>query len=398
MSVVDPSSASILAELAFTRPGDVVVDDDGRRRARTLSPAEMQDPEAHDRRRCRIHDCARLPDFRPELAVHGFDRVDLGGRPGLGAALERARAAGRVDAATAAAIRRGLVGRALPLASGGRLRILLIAGEGFLMRKAGPGARRHGDGERGGINGHDAAVAVHADQDVDGTPLRQLLRGLAPRIFCHDSPGHHNARSRIFLVNLWIGLDQVTRPLALMDARTLDRRAHQLRYGLPTDAFLARRPDRRVNDIWTFLHDDAQRWYFSSELDARSAHVFATLSAPHGAFVVPGEAWAGARYDQVTAAVDALARGDLGGARAALEDQRADGPWEAPATASLQRAIAAVEASIDEGRVRLADGPAEGETLAAWARRAAAAADRLVRKSIEMRAVVLVSPARRMER
>ena len=65
-----------------------------------------------------------------------------------------------------------------------------------------------------------------------------------------------------------------------------------LRYGLPTDTFLERDENTRVNDIWTFLHDPAQRWYFNADLDARRAYVFDTLGVAHGATVLPGEAQA----------------------------------------------------------------------------------------------------------
>ena len=389
----DPIHA-VEAELAFTRVEDVVVDATGRgqRRARTLDAEESRDPGAYDRRVCRAWDCSALDGFEPDLREHGFARADLSRQRGLQAALERVRVAGRLGDADAAEIRRRLLGRSLALSGGARLRVLYIAGDGFFMRRAGPDGLRLGDdGERHGRNGHDAAVTVHADQDVDGTPLRQLLRGLAPWLFHHDSPDRSNRRSRVFLVNLWIPLDQVTRPLALMDRRTLDRRAHQLRYGLPTDSFLRRRADMRVNDIWTFLHDEAQRWYFSSELGAETAYVFETLSTPHGAFILPGEARAAARYRQLTAAIGAVRRGDdVAAARALAADEGGDAERE-PATASLRRAIAAMYGAIAEGRARL---PAlcRGEDPTAWRARATAAAERVVRKSLEMCAVTLLTP------
>src|SRR5690606_15209679 len=93
----------------------------------------------------------------------------------------------------------------------------------------------------------------------------------------------------LVLVNLWIPLQQVTRPLALMDRRTLDARAHQLRYALPTDGFLEREEDTRENDIWAFLHDAGQQWYFHSHMGHDRAYVFDTLGEPHGAFILPGE-------------------------------------------------------------------------------------------------------------
>lgn len=381
--MADPGT--ITAELAFARAEEVSEDEGGLLRARTIAVAAEQEAGAFDRRRCSIADVSR-GTLRPALWTHGFDVADLGGRGGLQAALERVRRAGRLDEGEAAAIRGALRFASLRLASGGRLRILHIAREGFFMRRALPGgaARSLGPGE------HDAAIAVHVDQDVDGTPLRQLLGGLAPRLFRHDAPLHHNHRGRLVLVNLWIGLDQVTRPLALMDGRSLDRRAHQVRYGLPLPGIIdGRRPGMEVNDIWKVLHDRGQRWYFDSEMDGRRAWVFDTLSTPHGSFVIGGEGRAAARREAVVAAAAAIERGALAEARAALE-REVDGAiaGEAAATGSLAGAIATVERLIAEGQGILAAGAATA--AGEWARRASEAAERLVRKSIEMRAVALL--------
>ncbi|WP_434424560.1 hypothetical protein [Nannocystis pusilla] len=182
----------------------------------------------------------------------------------LQAALERVRVAGRLGPADAAEIRRNLLGRMFTLPSGERLWLLFIAREGFFMRRAGPGGMALTREPNPEMNEHDASVAVHADQDVEGTPLRQMMRGAAPWLFRHESPGRRNRLSRLALLNVWIPLEQVTRPLVLMDRRSLDRQRHQLRYGLITDAILPRGEDMRINDIWTFLHDDEQRWHFTS--------------------------------------------------------------------------------------------------------------------------------------
>lgn len=384
---------AIEAQLAFTRSEDVVVDASGSglRRARTLDPEAAKDPRSYDRRLCRAWDCSALDGFQPDLREHGFAHADVSRLSALQAVFERVRVAGRIDDMDAAQIRRRLVGRSLALSGGARLRLLHIAREGFFMRRAGPNGMDLGEVRRQAMNGHDAAMAVHADQDVDGTPLRQILRGLAPRIFHHDSPDRSNLRSRIFLVNLWIPLEQVTRPLALMDRRTVDRRAHQLRHGLPTGAFLRRRADMQVNDIWTFLHDEAQRWYFTSEMDAGTAYVFETLSTPHGAFILPGEDRAEARYRRIVAAVGAVQRRDEPAAAQALAaDEQGEAEGE-PVTMSLRRAIAAMDAAIAEGRARLSTLCSDDDPTR-WCARATEAAERVVRKSLEMRAVALITP------
>lgn len=373
------------ARLAYTRPEDVSVDPaHGRLRARTLAPDVAGDPRAHDHQPCRVLDCSAPGGLRPDLREHGFAHADLSRVAPLQPLLARVHAAGRLDERDAAAIRRTLVGRSLPLSGGDSLRLLFIAPEGLFIRRAGPnGLQVHG--------GHDAATAVHADQDVDGTPLRQILRGAAPWLFHHDSPDRANRRSRVFLINLWIPLAQVTRPLALMDRRTLDRRAHQLRYGLPTDSFLRRREDMRVNDIWTFLHHPAQQWYFTSAIGPRTAYVFETLATPHGSFILPGEDRAEARHTQLTAAIAAVHRRDPDALARALADHH-DPAWREPATEPLRRAIAAMEAAIATGRAH-APALARGEGATGWCARAAAAAERVVRTSLEMRAIALRTPA-----
>lgn len=391
MDIASDQLPAVEARLAYTRRDHVSRDHarDGLLRARTLDGDAADDLRSYDSRLCRVSDCSA--GFRPDLRDHGFAHVDLSGRTALRAALERVRLARRLHEADAAEIRRRLIGSVLPLAGGGRLWVLFIAGEGFFMRRAGPNGLKLGDGPSPtGRNGHDAARSVHADQDVDGTPVRQILRGAAPWLFHHDSPAHSNRLSRLFLLNLWIPLDQVTRPLALMDRRTLDRRAHQLRYGLPTDGFLRRDEGTRVNDIWTFLHDDAHRWYFTSECDSSTAYVFETLSTPHASFIVPGEERAEGLYRRLVAAVDAVSRRDEAAAVRALAPVEACGCE--PATAALRRAVTAMEALVDEGRATVS-ALCRGEDPRRWSARAAEAAERVVRKSLEMRMIAVMLPA-----
>jgi hypothetical protein len=38
------------------------------------------------------------------------------------------------------------------------------------------------------MNSHDAALVVHGDQGVRGTPLKQIMRGFAPCLFRHQTP------------------------------------------------------------------------------------------------------------------------------------------------------------------------------------------------------------------
>lgn len=388
----DPAHA-IDARLAFPRSEDISLDSPRSivSRARTLDAAARRDPRSYDWHTCRITDCSAA-GTTPDLLRQGFAHADLSGRAGLQSALERVRTSGRLAVADVTEIRRHLIGRRLALGDGRELCVLFMAREGFFMRRAGPnGMAIPREPGPEGINDHDAAIAVHADQDVDGTPLRQILRGAAPWIFRHDGPAGSRSRSPLLLINVWIPLEQVTRPLALMDISSLDRRAHQLRYGLVTDGILQRDESRRVNDIWVFRHHASQRWYFTSEIDASTAYVFATLGTPHGSIILPGEDRAEARYQALTAAVDAVRRRDEPAAVRCLSDAEGGRAWSEPATAPLRRAITKMEELLAEGRAR-GSALCRGEGAEDWCARASAAAERVVRKSLEMRAVALLLP------
>jgi len=391
-SLREGSAAELEAGLWFTRSADVGPDAarPGLLRARAVGSEAESVAEAWDVRRCRIRDWGGEGGFRPELLRHGFECIDLTSLDGLAEALERVREAGHVGEEDVREIRARLSGARLRLGDGSRVRLLTIAPEGFIMRKAGPNRMPVSPaGAMSPMNDHDAARAVHADQDVLGTPLRQMLRGAAPWLFRHDAPDSRNGWSPLMLLNLWIPLQQITRPLALMDKRSIDRRAHQLRYGLATDAFLDRDESQRVNDIWSFLHDAGQRWYFHSELHADRAYLFETLGTPHGSFVVPGEERAERATRRLAAVREALERGDEPGLRRALEPT--GGAEVEAGTAALRRAISAMESLLEEAGAHAA-ALCRGEGAPAWSARAARATDAVVRKSIEMRVVAVRTP------
>jgi hypothetical protein len=321
---------------------------------------------------CAVHDLASPGCPTPSLATTGFDSIHLASQTNLQETLQTIRAANVITAAQIRQIRRDLLFKSFRLSDGREMRILFIAGEGTILRKAGPNALKiNPDEPITDTNGHDGAQAIHGDQDVHGTPLKQILKGAAPYLFNHESPEGSNKRSRLHILNLWIPLQQITRPLVLMDGRTLDRKRHQLRYALPTAWFLDRKADRQMNDIWTYLHDPAQQWYFTSEMDSRRAYVFNTLGNPHGSCTLPGEAVAEQCYKALQAAMRA-------------EDFVVPDIAALPAdcTAPLRKAIDNMIALLDEFKVQPA---------ADWQQRALAAMDSVVRKSIEMRTVCWVS-------
>jgi hypothetical protein len=375
--------------LGFTPASLAIPDPDhpGLRRAgpRASAPYGGESVELHV---CPATDVVRGLPEAPDLLSYGFDTVDLTTLGNLQTTCADIRAAGRVTEEQAAAIRAALDGALLPTASGRKLRVLHLAEEGFIMRTAGPNGMSLVGPRSTGMNDHGGATSVHADQDVLGTPMAQLMDGRAPALFVHDSPDGHNHEGSMFLVNLWIPLQQVVQPLVLADGRSIDRRRHQLRYGLATDSFLERDDDLAINDIWTFLHDDGQRWYFRSEMDHQSGYVFNTLSTAHGAGTLPGEDVAEWCYRTLELAESAVARRDVAGL---VEVVSTAGRPELPdsVTPALRDAAAEMLDLLDDA---LADpGAVCGERGDAWSAASAAARRRVVRMSLEMRMVVSVS-------
>ncbi len=338
-------------------------------------------------RECELRDLAVPEVHEPSFEEAGFSVAELPDRRGLHDTLRAVLRDQRLSPPNEAAIRRSLGRARLRLRDGTQLLILHVAAEGVLFRSEGPaGVDVHGSTD--GEIRHGGAVNVHADQDVLGTPLRQLMRGHAPRILRHDAPDSSNHRSPLMLVNLWLPLRQVTRPLTLMHSASLDRQSDQCRYRLPTGGILNRSAERAVNDIWAFLHDEDQEWYFHSELTLGQAYVFDTLSTAHGSCVLPGEAVAADRYRRLAAAEIAIGAWDPEALRAAVAGRSAGDV----STASLQRAIATMDALLDEVASQaehLTTGDAHD-----WRRRSEKARAAVVRSSIELRALAIRLPAR----
>lgn len=378
--------ATVTVRMGFV-PGSVAVPDadrPGLLRAgpRAAAPYAREDMEVHE---CRATDTCQEGSTQPDLLELGFDVVDLSPLDDLQQACARVREAGSVTDEDARAIRSSLEGAVLRCAGGQAVTVLFLADEGFIMRKAGPNGLSVVGPRSQGMNGHGGATSVHADQDVFGTPLAQLMDGRAPSLFRHDSPDGHNHEARLMLVNLWIPLQQITQPLVLADGRSVDRRRHQLRYGLATDTFLDREDDMAVNDIWTFLHDPGQRWYLRSAMDHRDGYLFNTLATPHSASTLPGEDVAERCYRALEDAEAAVARADAAALGEAVDPVlRLEPPPAAPRPlCDAVDAMAAVarEAHADPGHVC-------GDGAEAWIDRSRRARRQVVRMSLEMRVVV----------
>ena len=355
---------------------------------RASAPYVADSVDFHD---CPAVDLCRDDTVQPGLITFGFDTVDLSPFDAVQQAFSRVRAAGRITDEDASTIRSTLDGATIVSSGAGKLTVMHIAEEGFIMRKSGPNGMSVVGPRSTGMNDHGVATSIHADQDVFGTPLTQLMDGRAPTLFRHESPDGHNRETGLMLVNLWVPLQQVTQPLVLADGRSIDRRRHQLRYGLATKSFLERDEDMLINDIWTFLHDPGQQWYMRSDMDHRNAYVFDTLSTPHGSCTLPGEDVAERLYLALEGAEAAVGEGDA----AALVD--AVSPVAGLATPTdtpppLRDAIAHMRSVAGAA----ANDPASvcGDGAADWLAESAESRQRVVRMSLELRMVVSVDAPR----
>ncbi len=369
--------------LTFTRPDDVVPDDERPGLLRALHADN--DAAAGDAHTCELLDLTDPDVDEPGLVAAGFETIDLSGNAALQNVLAEVRRLDHLSDDADAAIRESLTGTSFTLADGRTLHIDLVVDDGLFHRRSGPNGLDVNPGGIDGINGHGGARFVHGDQDVFGTPLRQLMHGAAPEMFNHVTPDGRNDEATTFLLNLWVPLHAPVQPLALMDRRTLDAPRHQLRYGLPVDGFLERDEDATVNDIWNFLHHEDQRWYIRTDMTSMHGYVFDTLGTPHGAAVLAGEPTLEAHMCTLGAIRDLLARDDEAGARDAAATHAAPAlPTGTPATiASAARTMADLIAE--------ATAAADDASWTDWTTRADAAIDRVIRRSIELRLVASVA-------
>lgn len=381
--------SEIGVRIGFMPPSHAIADPEhpGLFRAGERAGAPYGD-ESVDFHECVAVDLAQTDSVRPDLFGFGFDTVDLSPLDTLQATFRKVSGAGRITDDDASTIRSSLEGATLQTEGTGTVTVLHIADEGFIMRKSGPNGLSVVGPRSTGMNDHGVATSIHADQDVYGTPLTQLMDGRAPELFRHDSPDGQNRDAALMLVNLWIPLQQVTQPLILADGHSIDRCQHQLRYGLATKSFLERDDDMVINDIWTFLHDPAQQWYLRSNMDHASAWVFNTLSTPHGSCTLPGEDVAEQLYRCLEAAESAVGKGDTAGLAEAISTAGdlvppADAP-PALRDAIVQMSAVAEAAAHDPTNVC-------GEGSPTWLAASSASRQLVVRRSLELRMVVSVS-------
>lgn len=160
---------------------------------------------------------------------------------------------------------------------------------------------------------------------------------------------------------------------------------------------LERNESENRNDIWTFLHDDRQEWYFRSEMGIDKAYVFDTLGMAHGAAILPGEKQAENYIRCLQACRDVIEnRDDINNIDAAKLAQVAGGyKQQLPKTKQLTKTMTrplALALERMENLLNRASAQPEAllEDAQAWLDGSRQVIDSLIRKSIELRAVALV--------
>jgi hypothetical protein len=218
--------------------------------------------EAHDHKK-----------ILPTLQQNGVQFSNLTAQlPGLQRVLQRlanatARTGSeRLDDEHVAAVRQVFEWSLLRLTDHSSLTILHAEPAGIITRSTGRGVQFH-EGS-GGIHrtsrGQFWKLMIHGDQDVHGSPIRELLWGLAPLLFARASP--------LKLLNVWMPVQRVrVQPLVVMDLASLNE-SDRLHYHIHSSDRLG----ARLNDCWTFTHRPEQRW-LTHALPWEAGQAFSTL-------------------------------------------------------------------------------------------------------------------------
>ncbi|MEZ5247147.1 MAG: hypothetical protein R2707_18820 [Acidimicrobiales bacterium] len=372
------------ATLTFTEPGHVMPDAE---RSGLLRADFAAEDGTGDVRGCELTDLSAPGTTEPGLEAAGFETIDLEANTALQRALDDVRRRDRLTGDAEAAIRQSLTGMEVALANGTRLRIDLVVDDGLFYRRSGPAWTDVNPGGIDGVNGHGGAKYVHGDQDVYGTPLRQLMHGTAPDTFRHVTPDGRNDDATTFLLNLWIPIHAPVQPLALMDQRTVDGVRHQLRFGLPVDGFLERDEDAEINDIWRFLYHPDQQWFARTDMDSRQGYLFNTLGTGHGAACLAGEDALAPLFLALSEAVGAIESGDTDPTMATIDVSTPEPPGDA--SGAIRDAWKRLTRQVDAANAIIA-GSGSDALWDEWRIQTREALDSVVRRSVELRLVASV--------
>ena len=200
------------------------------------------------------------------------------------------------------------------------VRIVYPVPDGLFLRQAGPNKLKVYDNE--GRECMPSAENAHVDNNVDGT-LKQLMRGWAPWIFHFTSPGKKNHVSPLFIMRIWIPLQQPVRPLCVLNQQTFNRTREQIAFHLPTGDFLQKeqrslngllshgvKDDLSLVDVWHTLHGEQQEWWFQSDMNYTQALAFSTLDGAHTSCSLPGESVLAELYHHLNAIMRMIKEND----------------------------------------------------------------------------------------
>ena len=284
-------------KIAYGRPNDVHLDNITHTPAGRIDTKHRYDLVLHD---MTLHDLQASP--LANFDQLGFTTINLSHNVPLQHTLQTIKATRQLTPTLKQQILTHL-NLATFLTADERHRVTLIhpVPDGLFLRQAGPNDLGIVDPATGNKSMGSARNA-HVDNNVDGTPLKQYLRGLASYIFHHVSPGHRNTYSPLHIMRIWIPLQQPVRPLVVLDQQTFQRDTEQVAFHLPTGSFLKSEKtglshylskgvteQTDLVDVWHVLHGKQQKWYFTSDMNYTQAYVFSTLDGAHTSCSLPGE-------------------------------------------------------------------------------------------------------------
>lgn len=381
-------NADARAIMGFTLPKDVEQDTERKDRLRANMQSATNYEEAAkfaDLRTCELHD---LSTGKYDIDFHqkGFDAVSIAENKKLQALLEKVKAQGVFDQGDEQALRKAVVGSVLKLSNGKKMRMVFVASEGIIIRSSGPNGLQIQHGKAVAVNSRQsAALLMHGDQDVYGFPLKRIMKGAAPWVFRHKTPDGENNFSPVNLVNIWIPMQQTVMPLCLMDRSTLDNKKQQLRLMINVKDVLGRSKDSGRNDIWSFLYDDKQQWYFKSDMSHNEALVFDTLGMCHGAATLEGEKQAEEYFLRLSQCLEALDANNEIEFKSIATKEKLKLPEKL--TLGLKLAIEKMESLLNHAATETQSVMKDGSS---WKAEAEKVLQSLIRKSIELRAVGLI--------
>ena len=302
-----------LTKIGFARPEDIHVDNITHTPAGRIDTKHRYHLKQHS---TTINNLNHKDSIKPGLAAHGFTVLNLSTNTKLQQIFANIRTTGLFTTLSKQNVLQEMLLSSFQSSDNKHtIRIINPVSEGLFLRQTGPNGIPITD-----VNGETSmgsAKNAHVDNNVDGTPLKQYIRGFAPWIFHHISPGKTNLWSPLYIMRIWIPLYQPVRPLVIMDQNTFNRSTEQIAFHLPTGDFmkttkqglskiLSTGEDLSLVDVWHIIHGKQQEWYFYSDMNHTQGYAFSTLDGAHTSCSLPGEEIASLLFEHINSIVDAI--------------------------------------------------------------------------------------------